>query len=257
MDYVDIIGYAAIGLSSCFYLTLALPFFNVLRCKENFEYTPIAIINTVYVDSVAWYIYGTKLSVDQIILGNQIGACCTLALIIIYLAFEIRKYLIDTILNALILILGTLVLHKGLTMVVEDTQVVGKICIGTKLLTFCIPMLMVYKVCKEKNYGVISLNNTIICCSACLAWGLFGKCLNDINAMCANGLGVLLCLVQIAVYLTYKSKYPHYSGPAATIGIETTTSSEDVKKDENSSINIDDDNQDKSAEKPVKIVGKF
>ena len=75
--------------------------------------------------------------------------------------------------------------------------------------------------------------------------------------MCANGLGVLLSLVQIAVYLTYKSKYPHYSGPAATIGIETTTSSEDVKKDENSSINIDDDNQDKSAEKPVKIVGKF
>lgn len=253
MEFIDIIGYAAIGLSSCFYLTLALPFFNVLRCKENFEYTPIAIINTVYIDCVAWYIYGTKLSCEQIILGHKIGACCTLVLILIYLAFEIRKYLIDTILNALILILGTLVLHKGLTMVVEDAQVVGNICIGTKLLTFLIPMLMVYKVCKEKNYGVLNLNNIIICCGACLAWALFGKCANDMNTMCGNGIGILLCLVQIFVYLTFKSRYPHYSGPTATIGIETT-STEDVKKEENSSINIDDENQ---KEKPVKIMGKF
>ena len=253
MEFIDVIGYIAIGLSICFYLTLGLPFVNVLRCKENFEYTPISIINTVYIDCIAWYIYGTKLSCDQIILGHKIGACFTLLLIIIYLCFEIRKYLIDTILNALILILGTLVLHKGLSMVVEDAQAVGKICIGTKSLTFFIPMLMVYKVCKEKNYGVISLNNTIICCSACLAWALFANCASDYNAVCANVIGILLCLVQIGVYLIYKNKYPHYSGPTATIGIESTAQ-DDFKKDDNSSITIDDENNTK--EKPVKIVGK-
>ena len=148
MELIDMVGWAAIGLSCCFYFSLAIPFFHVLRCKLNFEYTPIALINTVYVDCVAWYIYGTKLSCDQIILGHKIGAGCSLVLICIYLAFELRKYLVDTILNALILILGTLVLHKGLSMVIEDAQMVGKICIGTKLITFCIPALMVFRVFK-------------------------------------------------------------------------------------------------------------
>ena len=92
MEFIDVVGWAAIGLSSCFYLSLAIPFFHVLRCKLNFEYTPIALVNTVYVDCVAWYIYGTKLSCDQIILGHKIGACCSLVLICIYLAFELRYH---------------------------------------------------------------------------------------------------------------------------------------------------------------------
>ena len=218
MEMTDIVGWAAIGLSSCFYLSLAVPFFKVLRCKLNFEYTPIALVNTIYVDCVSWYIYGTKL-------------------------------------NALILILGTLVLHKGLSMVIEDAQMVGKICIGTKLITFCIPALMVFRVFKEKNYGLISLNNTIICCAACSAWCLFGKCTNDMNAMCANGIAVLLCLAQICVYFSFKNKYA-YSGPTSTIGIDQPTT-EEIKKEENSSINIDDETQEKTKEKPVRIVTKI
>ena len=137
----------------------------------------------------------------------------------------------------------------------EDAQMVGKICIGTKLITFCIPALMVFRVFKEKNYGLISLNNTIICCGACAAWCLFGKCTNDMNAMCANGIAVLLCLAQICVYFSFKSKYS-YSGPTSTIGIDTT-SSEETKKDENSSINIDEENQEKIKDKPVRIVTKI
>jgi len=251
MEFTDIVGYASIGLSCCFYLSLSIPFFNVLRCKLNFEYTPIALVNTIYVDCVSWYIYGTKLSCDQIILGHKIGACCSLILICIYLAFELRKYLVDTILNALILILGTLVLHKGLSMVIEDAQMVGKICIGTKLITFCIPALMVFRVFKEKNYGLISLNNTFICCGACAAWCLFGKCTNDINAMCANGIAVLLCLVQICVYFSFKNKYSYVGN--TNMVIDTSTATEETK----TSMNVDEESNEKAKEKPVRIVTKI
>ena len=102
---------------------------------------------------------------------------------------------------------------------------------------------------------LISLNNTIICCGACTAWCLFGKLANDINAMAANGISVLLCLAQICVYFTFKNKYS-YSGPTSTIGIDTT-SSEEVKKDENTSINVDEESQEKAKEKPVRIVTKI
>lgn len=255
MEFIQVIGYAAIGLSSFFYLCLSIPFIHVLRCKQNFEFTPIGLINTVYVDCVAWYIYGQKLSCDEIMLGHKIGACCSLLLIIIYLAFEIRKYLIDTILNALILILGTLVLHKGLTMVIEDSNIVGKICIGTKLITFCIPLLEMSRVFKDKNYKHISLNNTLSCCAACLAWAIFGKCANDINAMCANCLAIVLCLVQLCVRFNYKRRYAN-PGEITTIGIESTGADE-TKKEEKMDINIDEESQEKAKEKPVRIVTKI
>lgn len=255
MEFIEVVGYAAIGLSTCFYICLSIPFFHVLRCKQNFEFTPIGLINTVYVDCVAWYIYGSKLSCDEIMLGHKIGACCSLLLIIIYLGFELKKYLIDTILNALILILGTLVLHKGLTVVIEDSNIVGKICIGTKLITFCIPLLEMSRVFKDRNYKHISLNNTLFCLAASLAWGIFGKCANDMNAMCANCLAVILCLVQLCVRFNYKRKYAN-PGEITTIGIEST-SNDESKKEEISDMNIDEESQEKGKEKPVRIVTKI
>ena len=255
MDYPKIFGYVATCLSTCFYCSLSLPFFDVIRCKRNYEYTPIAFINTIYVDSVAWYIYADKILCDQLKLCNTIGACCTLLLIIIYLVYELKKYLIDSILNALILILGTLVLHKGLTIVVEDAQMVGKICICTKIISFLIPIILTCRVIKEKNYKLISVNSTLTYMAACIGWVLFGKAANDINIMCPNGIGVFLCFIQFIVYLNFKKKYGRYSGPSSTIGIENVST--EAKKDETTTMNIDEESQEKAKEKPVKIITRL
>ena len=253
MDYQNIIGNTAICLSVGFFATLVIPFFNVLRCKLNYEFTPIASINTIYVDSIAWYIYAEKILCQHLKICHTIGAICTLLLIIIYLAFELKKYLVDSILNFLILILGTLVMYKGLTIVVEDVQMVGKICIATKLITFFTPILMIFRVIKEKNYKLISINSTFTYMCACIGWVLFGKSANDINIMIPNIAGILLCFVQFIAYLNIKKKYPHYSESSSTIGIERSTT-EDPKKDESTTMTIDEESQEKAKEKPVKII---
>ena len=256
MEFMLISGWAAIGLSSCFYFSLSIPFFKVLGCKENFEYTPIDLVNTIYVDCFAWYIYGLKLLSEQLMFGNKIGICSTLTLMAIYLGFELKKYTVDTILNILILVLGTLVIHKGLYVIVEDTQVVGKICIVTKFITFYNPMILMFQVFKDKNYKVISLRNTLLYFGASLAWTLFGKSVNDINVMCANGCAVVLCLIQIIVYRFFQKRYVYNSNtPTKTIGIESSTN-EEQKKEENISDNYEEENHDKVKEKPVKIVTK-
>ena len=255
MDYQYIIGCVATGLSACFYFSLVIPFFNVLRCKLNYEFTPIALIDTIYVDCVSWYIYSDKISCDQLHLSNTIGACCTLLLIVIYLAFELKRYTIDSILNCLILILGTLVIHKGLDVVVEDSDTVGKICIGTKAITFIIPLLMTYRVIKERNYKLISINTTLSYMCSCIGWVIFGKFANDLNIMCANTIGIVICFIQFVIYLNYKKKYPVYTGPTSTIGIES--SSLDSKKEESTTINLDEESQEKAKEKPVKIITRL
>ncbi len=203
MDYPKIFGYVATCLSTCFYCSLSLPFFDVIRCKRNYEYTPIAFINTIYVDSVAWYIYADKILCDQLKLCNTIGACCTLLLIIIYLVYELKKYLIDSILNALILILGTLVLHKGLTIVVEDAQMVGKICICTKIISFLIPIILTCRVIKEKNYKLIPIYSTVINVLVSSTWLGFGICINLISQIIPNALGVFFSILNTSLWIYF------------------------------------------------------
>ena len=256
MEFMIISGWIAIGLSSCFYLSLSIPFFQVLRCKMNYEYTPINLVSAVYVDCFAWYIYGLKILSEQLMLVNKIGICSMLALMAVYLGFEIKKYTIDMILNVLILILGTLVIQKGLYVIVEDIEIVGKICIVTKLITFFNPMLLLYQVFKDKNFGLISLRNTTLYCLASLAWVLFGKSSKDMNVILANICALFLCLIQLFVIFYFKKRYSGYKGSA--IGIESSQIGE-TKKEENTTINtnFDEENQEKAKEKPVKIVTKI
>ena len=253
MDYQNIFGYTAICLSSLFYCSLVIPFLNVLRCKISYELVSMALINIIYVDCFAWYIYADKISCEQLKLGNTIGACVSMSLITIYLILELKKYLVDSILNALIFILGTLVMHKCLTIVIEDPQMVGKVCICTKLLTFFVPIIMIYRIVKEKNYKLISINSTITYMCSCIGWTLFGKAVNDFIIMCPNSIGIFFCIIQIIVYVCFKKKYSVYSGKSSTIDIERS-SLEEAKKDESTTISIDEEKQYKGGERPVKIV---
>ncbi len=255
MDSLNIFGYAAIGFSACFYFSLALPFFKVLQCKLNYEYTPIIFIDAIYVDSLIWYIFADKIFCDQLKLSSIIGCCCSLFLIAIYLGFELKKYLIDSVLNCLILILGTLVIYRGLNFVIEDDQLIGKIAVGTKIITFCSLFYMIYKVIKEKNYKLISPIINITYMAACIGWLLFGKFANEKNIMIANGIGIALCCIQLIVYFNFKKRFPGYSGSSSTIEIERS-SSEDTKKDESTTMSIGEESQDKGKEKPVKIINR-
>ena len=256
MEFMIISGHISVFLSSCFYFSLSVPFLKVLRCKMNFEYTPIYLVSTIYIDCFSWYIYGLKILSEQIMLANKIGICSTLALIAIYFGFELRKYTVDTILNIIILVMGTLVMQKGLDTIVEDFQVVGKICFVTKLITFYEPMLLLYQVFKEKNIEIISTRNTFLYCITSLAWVLFGKSTKDIYVTLANLCSFLLCLIQLYIIFYFKRKYSSYNKPTKTIGIESSQN-EEPKKEENTTMNYDMEKEEKSKEKPVKIVTKI
>ena len=256
MDYQKIYGYVATGLSVLFYCSLSYPFFNVLLCKLSYEYTPIAIIDTIYADAITWYVFADKIFCDQVKLNSLIGGCCSLTLIVIYLAFELRKYIIESILNTIILILGSLVLYKGLNILIEDVQLIGKIAIGTKVITFCAPILTTFRVIKEKNYKLISANITLTYMCSCIGWAWFGKVVNDINIMISNAIGVVLCFIQFIVYLNIKRKYPNYKDSSSTIGIEKSYN-EDSKKDTTMTMYADEESQVKAKEKPVKIATRI
>ena len=259
MNYQQIFGYIATCFSSVFYCSLVIPFLNVLRCKLNYEYTPIIFVDTIYIDSVSWYIYATKIYNKQLILCHTMGACCTGILIVIYLAFQIKQYPQDAILNCLILILGTMVLHKILSVIIDEIPTIGNVCIGTKIITFCIPIYILFKIYKDKTYKQISFNITLTYLACCIAWVLFGKSINDNKIMIANGVGVVVCLVQFVLYLSFKKQFPSQSNTVFNSTSVIEKNIEEPKKDENATItmSIDEEKVDKAKEKPVKIITRI
>ena len=194
---------------------------------------------------------------DQLKYGYVIGSCIFGLLIVIYLIFEIRKYLVDTILNALILITGTWALYRALTIIIDDDRVVGKICIGTAIIVYVQPMQIIYKVIKEKNYGFIPIYNCYLSFLSSVCWLVYGIFITDFYVVFPYAIGIILSLVQIVIYLNYQKKYPIIGERdfSSTIGIETTPN-EEVKK-EATPIKMDEMTEEtEGKEKPVKISAK-
>ena len=254
--FQEITGWIGCGITVLSFIFPIFPYLNVLRGKISFEDTPAVYVTTCYVNYFCWYVYGDMIFSDQLKYAYIIGSGINLILMIIYLAYEVKKYLVDSILNTLILITGTWALYRALTIIIDDDRIVGKICIGTSCIVFLSPIQVIYKVIKEKNYNLIPIRPGCVYLCACILWIVYGVLIEDFYLVCPHVIGVILCLVEIVVYLNFKKKYPAIGDKdfTSTIGIETS-GMEDSKKEE-TPIKIDDDNQADTKEKPVKIVAK-
>ena len=258
MDKIqEIFGWVATSLTMCFYISPVIPFINVFKGKLNYEDTPVIIISTSYVNCFCWYIYGDMIFSDQIKLCNLIGAFSSLILICIYLAFEIRKYTIDAILNSLIIATGTYVVYQGLTIIINNESIIGKICNCTAIIVFLSPIQLIYRVINEKNYNLIPIYTAYVSFVASSCWVSYGVFLKDIYVILPNLVGIILAIIQIYVYTSYKRKNPAIGERDFTSTIDiVNTGLDEGKKEERTNIKIDEETQNNSKEKPVKIIEK-
>ena len=243
------IGWLAGCFNICFYLTPTFNFIKVLKGKVNFEESPGVYVTTCYVNCFIWFIYGDMIFSDQVKISNMIAALINLIFMLIYLAFELRKYFVDAILNTLILITGSWACYRALTIVIDDDRVVGDICIGTTIIIFISPIQILYKVFKEKNYNIIPVFSAIIYLFTCLFWFVYAIFIKDFYLAFPNLLGIILSAVEIAVYINCKRRYPGI-GEITTGTIDIVSGGNDENKKEETPIKIDEG-------KPVKIVNKL
>lgn len=251
MNVKDLFGWAATILTAGFYISLITPFFNIFKGIISYKDAPIVIIIISYINCIIWVIYGTMIHSNQIKACNTVGGISTLILIIIYLAYEIRKYCLNSIIYVLILVIGSIIIFKFLTVIINDAQIIGKICVMAKFFVFISPVQLIYRVIKEKNYILIPIYASFVSFLSCICWVSYGFFINDFNVVIPNAIGLILALIQFYVYFFYKKKYPNLSQRTSSLGIENI-SSENNKKDH---IHENLDNIIKV--KPVKIVTKF
>ena len=252
MNVQEYFGWAATCLTAGFYISLITPFFNIFKGIISYEDAPIVVIIISYINCSTWIIYGTIIKSNQIKICNMIGGIATLILILIFLAYQIRKNCLNSILNFFILILGSLIIYKTLTNIINDPQILGKICIVAKFFVFISPVQLIYRVIKEKNYILIPIFASFVSFLSCIFWVLYGFSINDLHVVIPNSIGLILAIIQFYVYYYYKKKYPNLSKNSPTIGIENSFSG--GNSTESTTMNIDENLQKKIKEKPVKII---
>ena len=171
MDKVqEISGWLAMAVTTCGFLFPVFPYINVLRGRMNYEDTPSFFVITSYINYFCMYVYGDLVFSDQVKYCYLVGSIVNCVLMVIYLVYEIRRYLVDTILNALILITGTWALYRCLTIIIDDDRIVGKICVGTSFIVYLATIQIIYKVIKEKNYILIPIYNCYLIALHSICW---------------------------------------------------------------------------------------
>ena len=243
-------------LTVCYYIAPVVYFINVLKGTLYFEDTPAIFVTSCYVNCCLWYIYGDMIFSDQMKISYMISAFICLIMMSIYLIYELKKYLLDTILNTLILVTGTWAVYRALTIVVDDDKIVGRLCLASSIVVFISPIQILYKVLKEKNYNLIQIYPGYVYLFACISWVVYGIYVTDFYIVFPNTIGIIIYLIQIFIYLNYKKKYPAIGEKefGSTVGIEND-GNEENKKEENE-VKIDEDKKTEPKERPVKIVSK-
>ena len=253
----DLFGWMATCFNMCFYFSLIFPFINVLKGKLNYEDTPGILVTSIYINCFCWYIYGDTIFSDPIKICNLLGGIISFFLMLIYLAYEIKKYTIDAILNILIILTGSYAVFKGFTIMIDDDTIIGKICFGTSCLLFLTPIQIIYRVMEEKNYNLIPIYLANVSLFSSCFWIIHGILIKDLYIVFPNVIGFILSKIQIFIFLKYKRKYPGIGEreSSSTIGIETN---EKEKEKNEEYINKDDEDVPTTEkEKPVKIVSKI
>ena len=255
----EFFGWLATVLTIISFIFPIFPYLNVIRGKLNFEDTPAVYVITSYINYFCWYVYGDMIYSDQLKYCFLIGSIINCILMVIYLAYEVRKYLIDAILNTIILITGTWALYRALIIIIDDDRIVGKICIGTCFIVYLSPIQIIYKVFKDKNFLLIPIYNCWLIFAYSISWVVYGVYITDIYVIVSFSVAIFLSLIEILIYLAYKRKYPTIGERefSSTIGIESSTNDEPTKKEE-MPIKLTEENEEeiKGKNKPVKIMTK-
>ena len=252
----EISGWIGAGLTILNFLFPVCTYINVIKGKLSYDNTPSFLVITSYINYFCMYVYGDMVFSDQVKYAYMVGSIINCLLMSIYLVYEIRKFLVDTILNILLIITGTWALYRCLTIMIDDDRIVGKICILTFFIVYITPIQILYKVIKEKNYNLIPKYNCWVAFFASIFWIIYSIYISDFYILFANIINALINLAQIVVYINLSIKYPAIGKKefSSTIGIETTSNEEDRKEDVQ--IKMDETTEVEIKEKPVKIVNK-
>ena len=201
----ETIGWTAFCFSLYFLIKPAVPFYNLIKGKIQLDQTPIAFVTTFFISCLCWFLYSDMLYSTQIRLINLLGLISNGFLIIVYLLHEFNKFLIDSILNFLIISSGSYLIYLTLENMVENDETVGKICIGVVCLLSLFQIKTIIKIKHDKNINSIPICQAWYSLITVVLWGFYGYMIGELYVVFPQFLFGILSFIQITIFAYYKN----------------------------------------------------
>ena len=250
-------GWLAFFININFYLSSITPFLNVIKGKLHYEETPGIYVTTCYINCLIWYIYAKMKNNNLIKISYMISGIICLIFISIYLIFEAKKYLCDSILNTFFIVTGTWAFYRALILIVGKIKLVGYITILATFILFISPMMKLDKMIKEKNFKLTQTFSAWKYLVYSISWLIYAIFLKDIYLIITNSLGIIFALFYIFIKIYYKNKYNLIIIERNSNGeINIASGGNYENKKEEIPIKLDYDFPPQNEDKPVTIVNK-
>ena len=260
MQIKNILGWIASVSSAIVFAAPANQFIKVVKGNLNYDDVSTILVGTIYCNCLAWYIYGDLIFNKPLKTCNLLGCCLSLLFIIIYLAYEIKKYIIDAILNAMIVSIGTWASYRILTIILPNPAIAGKVCFATSFIALMYPLHLIYRAIKENNYRLISFEVAALTMTSGFFWAIYGIIEWDLYIFYPNLFSAFIAFIQIIIIKSYKIKYStreQVGSPTIEIEIESNGDNDASKKQNSVDVKTDEGNfeeEGKMIAKPVKFA---
>ena len=219
-----------------------ISFINFFFSKENFETIPIARIVANYMNSLAFFFYSSIIFNIEVRFANLVSAIISLILLLVYFYLELSRYFLDSILNFIILVMGTSCCYQWLSKIIIEEKIVGRIYLITNLTSIIIQMQYIYNGISKKNYLLIPITYDSISFPHFFSWIIYGFLIKDFYITTANGICIFVNFVQILLYFHFRKQY------LSTINEETSIEIGEETKKEKEFNSVEE-----MKERPVKI----
>lgn len=241
-------------VSSCFFLSFALPFLDLFSGKIKYDDTPGIFILINYFNCLAWYLYGDLIESSPIKVNYLACLIMSGILLAIYLFYESKQYLSDAVLNFLIIAVSTWIVRRIAELMGDNDDRVFSMCIISNILVFLAPIQIVLRVFKENNYNLIPIYSAAISLVGCFVWLLYAFNTKDFRILILpNFIGLITSILQILTYRKFRESAPDYLSRQNESQINVDDSKNKIEVTSIQSSEIDSNENERIKERPVTI----
>lgn len=208
-QYENIFCWAGTVIMLAFFLGSILPFAQIIKGKKNYEDTPIIFVFGSYINYLLWFVYAKMINNEHIVYYHGIGCSFSILSFVIYIIYEAREFLVDAILNFLLLVTGTFAVYRALDVLVDDEDIVGKICVSSSAIVVITPIYFIYRDYRNNpgflnNKFLVSNYLALVSIVGSCCWAMYGYMNVDEYILKANVISAISYFSQILLWLVLK-----------------------------------------------------
>lgn len=250
--FSEVMGWIGTCISIIFYFLPGQIVLELIRKKITTKEVNIAVFLLNVLNGLLWTAYGARKDKMQVIIANGTGFAFTgVYSLILCVYFAEKKPLKSFFLMILYLDIIAELFYIFYKMIGPD-EVVQYIVLVVNILMFFAPGIKLVTVIKTKNRALIPVYLSFANTVGCIAWTIYGLSLGDVSVWVPNGLGIIISVVQIAVWAWCRCKYPNGDPNAKNLELQNVeTEKAEMNERKGSADYLEGNNQRKDTAIPL------